>query len=250
MRLHAVAFAAVALLAAGTFGCGNSKQPGPGENAASGQQQPGAAAVPGSQPASAPGQPAPGVAPSQPAESAAPTQPAPPREVTLEAGTPVVVRTTTALSTNTNAAGERFAATLAEPLVVGDVVVAPKGAEVEGQIAEADKGGRVKGRARIAVRLVSVTTSNGERLPIATNVVSRIAPATKKKDAMKVGIGAGIGSIIGAIAGGGKGAAIGAGVGGAAGGGAVLATRGDPAKVPAESVLRFRLSAPASIAVR
>jgi hypothetical protein len=249
MRLDVFRFAAIALLAAGTFACSSNKQPAPSENAASGQQQPGAV-VPGSQSAAAPSQPAPGAPPPQSAERATPPLPAPPREVTLEAGTPVVVRTTTALSTDSNAAGERFTATLAQPLVAGNVVVAPKGAEVEGQIAAADKGGRVKGRASIAVRLLSVTTSNGERLPIATNTVSRIAPATKKKDAMKVGIGAGIGSIIGAIAGGGKGAAIGAGVGGAAGGGAVLATRGDPAKVPAESVLSFRLTAPASITVR
>jgi hypothetical protein len=62
-----------------------------------------------------------------------------------------------------------------------------------------------------------------------------------------VGIGAGVGAAIGAIAGGGKGAAIGAGAGGAAGTGTVLATRGDPAVLPSESLITFKLQAPVTV---
>jgi hypothetical protein len=61
------------------------------------------------------------------------------------------------------------------------------------------------------------------------------------------GGGAIVGGIIGAIAGGGKGAAIGAISGGAAGAGAAIATRGHEVKVPAESVLSFRLEHPVRI---
>src|SRR5207244_8372470 len=64
-----------------------------------------------------------------------------------------------------------------------------------------------------------------------------------------VGGGAVIGAIIGAIAGGGKGAAIGAGAGAAAGAGAQVLTRGHSVKVPAESLLTFRLAAPLRAAV-
>src|SRR6266511_178751 len=53
-----------------------------------------------------------------------------------------------------------------------------------------------------------------------------------------------------AIAGGGKGAAIGAGAGGGAGTGLVLATRGDPAVVPSESKLTFRLQGPITVTKR
>jgi hypothetical protein len=67
---------------------------------------------------------------------------------------------------------------------------------------------------------------------------------------MKIGIGAGIGAAIGAIAGGGKGAAIGAGAGGGAGTGLVLATRGDPAVIPGESQLTFRLQGPITVTKR
>jgi hypothetical protein len=59
-----------------------------------------------------------------------------------------------------------------------------------------------------------------------------------------VGGGAVLGTLLGAIAGGGKGAAIGALAGGAAGAGTEVMTRGERIKVPAETVLTFRLDRP------
>jgi hypothetical protein len=64
------------------------------------------------------------------------------------------------------------------------------------------------------------------------------------RTAKSVGGGAIFGTIIGALAGGGRGAAIGA-VSGAAGGGILQTlTRGKNVKVPAETVLTFRLERP------
>lgn len=57
------------------------------------------------------------------------------------------------------------------------------------------------------------------------------------------------GTLLGALAGGGKGAAIGAVAGGAAGAGAQTVTRGQAVRVPAETVLTFRLDEPLRIAV-
>lgn len=65
-----------------------------------------------------------------------------------------------------------------------------------------------------------------------------------KRTAKYTGGGAIIGSIIGAIAGGGKGAAIGAIAGGGAGAIGQTVTRGRNVKVPAESLLTFRLDQP------
>jgi outer membrane lipoprotein SlyB len=56
-----------------------------------------------------------------------------------------------------------------------------------------------------------------------------------------VGGGAAIGTLIGAIVGGGKGAAIGAAVGAGAGVGTEVLTKGHQVRVPAETVLSFRL---------
>jgi len=65
-----------------------------------------------------------------------------------------------------------------------------------------------------------------------------------KRTAEMVGGGAALGTLLGAIAGGGKGAAIGAVAGAAAGGTAQVLTKGKEVKVPAETVLKFKLDKP------
>ncbi len=176
--------------------------------------------------------------------------PAPPRVYTIQSGTPLSVWTTSTISTKTAKAGDKFVATLAKPIVDGDWVVAKKGANVEGTVIDADQGGKVKGVASLSLKLDKLTLADGSKVDLDTSRLTREAKSTKKKDAMKVGIGAGIGAAIGAIAGGGKGAAIGAGAGGAAGGGYVLATRGDPAVIGSETQLSFRLTSPVKVTKR
>jgi hypothetical protein len=169
-----------------------------------------------------------------------------PKTATIPADTPLKVRTTTTLSTKTSQPGETFTATLAEPVVLEGKTVVPAGAVVEGVVASADPGGRVKGVASLSIRLTKVHVGN-EEVTIGTSTVAKTARTTKKQDAAKVGIGAGVGAAIGAIAGGGRGAAIGAASGAGAGTGVVLATRGEPAVIGAESLLTFRLTAPVTV---
>ncbi len=151
------------------------------------------------------------------------------------------------LSTKTAATGQAFSGELAQPLMVDGQLVAARGSRVSGVVADSNPGGRVKGVAHISVRLTEIETGSGAPLKIATNAPQFNARSTKKKDATKIGIGAGIGAAIGALAGGGKGAAIGAGAGGAAGTGVVLATHGDPAVIPVETVVTFSLREPITI---
>ena len=186
----------------------------------------------------------------KPATPPTPPPPPPPRTATLEAGTTISVRTTSSISTATAVSGDRFAGTLEKPINDGSWVIAPRGAKVEGVVAESTKGGRVKGKALLTLRLTSITTADGEPLKIETSSVNEEAKSQVKKDAAKVGIATGIGAAIGAIAGGGKGAAIGAGVGAAGGGGVVAATRGEAAEIPAETVLAFELASPVSVTER
>lgn len=180
----------------------------------------------------------------------APPPPPPRKQATLAAGTAIEVRTTNTLSTKVVKTGERFVATLEQPLMSGTWVIAPKGATVEGKIVEADEGGRVKGLASLTVALTALTTEDGQRVPLETNSVSVQAKSSVKKDVAKTGIATGVGAAVGAIAGGGKGAAIGAGVGAGAGAAGTLATRGDPAVIPAETVLHFQLAAPVTVTER
>ena len=150
------------------------------------------------------------------------------------------------MSTKTIKTGDVFSAILEEPITSGDWVVAPAGARVDGRIVEADKGGRVKGKANLTVELTSLTIGDGRKVEIVTSPVSHEAARNKASDAKKVGIGAAGGAAIGAIAGGGSGAAIGALVGGGAG----AAMRGDAAEIPAEMVLAFELRSPVTIEER
>jgi hypothetical protein len=176
----------------------------------------------------------------------APARPQP-RSVTLPEGTSLRVRTTTAISSNSHETGDSFTATLEAPVMDGDRVVLPKGTEVRGLVAEADKGGRVKGRAHLALRLTRLSLPNGDPLEITTNTITREARSTQRGDAAKIGVGTGIGAAVGAIAGGGQGAAIGAAAGAGAGTATVLATRGEAAAVPSETVLHFSLRVPVTV---
>jgi hypothetical protein len=166
--------------------------------------------------------------------------------VVLPEGTPLAVRTTGALSTNGQEAGQTFTGKLEQPLLQGGREIAAKSARVEGIIVDADKGGRVKGVASLTLRLTGLQ-AGGQFVEISTNTVTRSAGTTKRKDGTEIAIGAGVGAVIGAIAGGGKGAAIGSAAGGGAGTGVVLATRGDPAVIPDESLLTFTLHAPVTV---
>jgi len=186
------------------------------------------------------------------APKARPTQvakkpPARSAALVLPESTSLTVRTTSAISTQTHQAGDAFTATLEEPVAVGQRLVAARGATVEGRVIEADKGGRVKGLARLEIQLTQLHTADGRVVEITTNTVAREAKATKGDDAKKIGIGSGVGAAIGAIAGGGKGAAVGAAAGAGAGTGLVLATRGAAAVVPSETVLNFQLVTPVTV---
>ncbi len=167
----------------------------------------------------------------------------------MPAGTPIVVRTTTALSTKDAKSGDPFHATLAEPLVIDGVTIAPRGSDVEGVIVESDPGGRVKGVAQIAVSLRKIHTAAGD-VEIQTGSYVAEAKSSVKKDVTRGAIMTGVGAAIGAIAGGGKGAAVGAGVGAGAGTATAMATRGEPATIPAETVLTFQLKAPFTVTLK
>jgi hypothetical protein len=76
-----------------------------------------------------------------------------------------------------------------------------------------------------------------------------VAPATKKKDALTIGIPAAGGAAVGALVDGKKGAAIGAAAGGGAGTAAVLSTRGKDVRIGRGATLAVRLAAPLTIDV-
>jgi hypothetical protein len=170
-----------------------------------------------------------------------------PETVTLAAGISIVVRLNSTLSSEKNQNGDTFTGTLDQPIVVNDMVIAERGARVQGKVVEAVKAGRVKGTSQLSIVLTSLKTSDGQTVAITTDPFLREGEKSTKSDAAKVGVGAAIGAAIGAIAGGGKGAGIGAATGAGAGTGVVLATRGKPVQIDVETKVPFRLAQAVSI---
>jgi hypothetical protein len=203
-------------------------------------------------PAPAPAQPAPVTPPvrSEPEAAPAPLPPAPPRNVTLQAGMLIPARTVESLSSDRNAAGDTFTATLDQPLVVDGLVIAERGARLEGKVVQAQRAGRLKGVSDLAVVLTQVTTSDGQRVVIETDSFEKHGESSTKENAAKIGGGAALGAIIGAVAGGGKGAGIGTAVGGAAGTAGAAATHGKGVTLPPETRINFRLRNPVTITER
>lgn len=179
-----------------------------------------------------------------------PPKPAQPNSVTVSGGTTIPVRLAQTLDSSKLEDGQSFQATLDQPLVVDGFVIAERGASIEGRVVSSVQAGRVKGLAHLSIELTRLTTADGQRIPIRTSAWEKEGEKDTKGDATKVAVGAGIGAALGAIFGGGKGAATGAGAGGAAGAGTVLATRGKPVVLPAETRISFRLSQPVTIIER
>jgi hypothetical protein len=172
------------------------------------------------------------------------------REVTLPAGTVLPVELTTRVGSDISNVEDAVRGTLRRPVVVGGVQALPAGTAVVGHVTAAERSARVKGRARIAFRFTTIDPpGDAERLTMRTDTVARLAPATKKQDAAKIGGGAAGGAIIGGILGGGDGVAKGAAIGGAAGTGVVLSTRGKEVTLPAGTSVSVRLTAPLTVRV-
>lgn len=190
--------------------------------------------------------PAAGVSPApvSPAPASAPAAPMPEyREVTVPAGTRLSIELRTALATDTSHVEDRVRGVLRQALAVDGAEVVPAGAPVVGSVLEADRAGKVKGRAHLALRFTSITIDDAD-VRLDSERIARDAEGTKRDDAAKIGIGAGAGAIVGAITGGKKGAAVGGAIGAGAGTGVVLATRGDEVRLDAGTVLTTTLREP------
>src|SRR5213082_1175537 len=192
-------------------------------------------------------------APAAPAQAPAPASPAVSQDnygsssVTLPAGQSLLVRMIDGVDSSKNHVGDVFHASLETDLNVSNSIVARKGTDVYGRLANAQEAGHVSGSAELQLELTRMVI-DGKDYPIVSSDYSLRGKGRGSDTAKKVGGGAVAGAIIGAIAGGGRGAAIGAGVGSAAGAGVQVFTRGQQVKVPSETLLEFRLQQPVTAA--
>lgn len=178
--------------------------------------------------------------------SAPVAQVAPGGTVTIPAGQPMLVRMIDSVDSSKNHVGDVFHASLETDLNVNGALVAKKGTDVYGRLAEAKEAGHISGSSELQLELTRIVI-DGHDYPVVSSDYTLQGKGRGKNTAEKVGGGAALGAIIGAIAGGGKGAAIGAGVGAGAGGAVQVLTRGQQVKVPSETLLEFRLQQPATV---
>ena len=184
-------------------------------------------------------------------DPAAGVRPANIGEVTLPAGTRLPIVLDTSVGSDTSRVEEPVHAHLARPVVVGGATVLPAGTRISGVVTDATRSGKVKGRAHVAVRFDTLAPAGGEEhYRIHTTPVGRVAPGTKKKDALEIGAPAAGGAVIGGLIGGKKGALIGAAAGGGAGTAVVLSTRGKEVHLPKGAALTLRLAEPVTVRVR
>ena len=155
--------------------------------------------------------------------------------------TTVSVRLVDTLSSESSQPGDSFTGTLAEPLVVGDRIVAQKDARVIGQVREVVSSGRLSRPALMTLSLKSVQSWSG-RYPIQTGDLTIKASSHATRNLLIIGGSAGAGAVIGGAAGGGKGAAIGAAAGAGAGTVGAYLTGKREIVLPSETLLTFHLS--------
>lgn len=191
-----------------------------------------------------PAKPSPTEPPAPPAAAPAPGIVAEP--FTLAAGTSVHVWLAQRLDTKHSYGGEPFLAHIAEPIVIGDRVVVPKGAAVHGHVISARPSGRLRGRAQILLALDSLEL-HGRRYAMVTSVDDRVSRSHRRRNLGFIGGGAGGGAVIGGLAGGGLGALVGAGVGAGAGTVGAVVTGRKNVVLPPETRLSFVLRDPVRI---
>lgn len=170
------------------------------------------------------------------------------KRITVPAGTRILIRMIDSIDTKKQKAGFKFTASLETNLQAEDMVVAPRGTMVYGQLVSASSAGSMKGSSELTLELTDIMINN-TAYPLLTSTYEIKGKGEGSNTAKKIVGGAGLGALIGGLAGGGKGAAIGAGIG-AAGGTAVAASKkGQQLSIPSETLLEFRLQQPVALPV-
>jgi hypothetical protein len=153
-------------------------------------------------------------------------------EPVAPAGTPLMVRLLSTISTSAQHAGSRFEAVLQEDLRAGNRVIAPAGTKVYGIVTKSSGGKRV-GKQELAATLTAIRLGD------------RIVPIVTDTAGLKAKYGGGLakvgsGTLLGAAIGGGTGALI----GGAAGVAGTAISKERHLTVPAGTIGQVNLRAP------
>lgn len=183
-------------------------------------------------------------------------------KVVIPTGTHIPLVLHNGISTRSAKPGDPVYFETLYPVMLDGRVVIPAGSYVNGEITEAKRAGRVKGRSELMIRLTTLILTNGYMVNLAAvpseagtggaekvnNEGKVVGDTDKAGDVGTVVKSTAAGAGIGAIASrSGTGAGIGAGVGAAAGLAAVLLTRGPDAEMPRGTTVDAVLDHPVTL---
>jgi hypothetical protein len=177
----------------------------------------------------------------QVADPATPQGPVPaqPEMVTLPAGTLLLVRTETPVSSS-DSPGKRFGARLETGLAANGRVIANAGTKVYGRVEQSEQAGRLAGKSALHLSLTELNI-NGQVHPIVTSNYAEAGQGSFRKTARNAGLGAALGAAFDGSEGAKKGAAI--------GGAVSLLRKGQSVNIPVNALLEFRLTQSVTITV-
>jgi len=177
--------------------------------------------------------------PSSP-ETGSPQAP-PPNGATVTAGTEIKATLDTPLSSKTSKPGDRFTATVQQPVPAANGGTAiPSASHINGEVTQAEAGRtqpQLRGKGQLNLRFREVVLPNGTAIPVTATLVSirdthAAGPGSPNEEGQVRSGNAG------------KGVARDLGVGAAAGGGYVVAAKEKDVNLPANSGIVLRLDQP------
>jgi hypothetical protein len=206
----------------------------------------------------------------QPGQSAPQAQtsdnePSSKRQITVPAGTQVLLYLKSPINTKSAKVGDGVYCQTSFPVTQDNIVVIPAGTYVKGQIAEVQRAGRIKGRALVLFHFTSMIFPSGytvdlpgalksepgaENSTVSDDEGTVKANSQKGKDAGTVAKTAATGAVVGTVA---TGTARGAGFGGLTGAaiglGQVLFTRGQDVRIDQGTALEMVLQRPLTVEI-
>ena len=187
------------------------------------------------------------------------------RQVTVPAGTTVLLHLKSPIDTHSAKVGDGVYCETSFPVTIDNTMAIPAGTYVKGHITHVERSGRIKGRAELQVHFTTLIFPNGytielpgalQNTPGAENSSVTDKEGTVKangqkgKDAATIGTTTAGGAAIGGLATGSlKGAGIGGGIGAGVGLIKVLATRGQEVRLPTGTSLEMVLQRPLTVDV-
>lgn len=182
--------------------------------------------------------------------------------VVVPAGTSVNITTMSTLSSETASLGQAVTAVLASNFYYNNILIAPAGSTLQGNVTLAKKGNHAGINGQLQVRFTQIVTPYGNVIPISAMIkttdgtgilVAGTAKDTAKTYVKDTALGAGAGALAGlvggAISGGsvGKGAALGTAIGGGIGVAKSLWTKGTDVEIPANSTVEITIDQPVTV---